>query len=68
MKYDESTSVTPWVTRMGLQNAFVVAAFAGLAQGLTVFIFIRYGQAMRRATVSRYQYYKEQRIAAGLSH
>ena len=53
---------------MGLQNAFIVAAFASLAQGLTVFIFIKYGQSMRRASVSRYQYYREQTIAAGLSH
>lgn len=68
MKSDESASITPWVTRMGLQNAFVVAAFAGLAQGLTVFIFIKYGQSMRRASLGRYQYYREQTIAAGLSH
>ena len=65
---DESGSITPWVTRMGLQNAFIVAAFVGLAQGLTVFIFIRYGQSMRRASVSRYQHYREERMAAGLIH
>ena len=53
---------------MGFQNAFIVAAFAGLAQGLTVFVFIRYGQSMRRASVGRYQHYREQMIAAGLSH
>ena len=53
---------------MGLQNAFIVAAFAGLAQVLTVFIFIRYGHTMRRASVSRYQHYREEMMAAGLVH
>ena len=67
-KSNEYDSITPWVTRMGPQNAFIVAAFAGLAQGLTVFIFIKYGQSMRRASVGRYQHYKEQMVAAGLSH
>ena len=53
---------------MGLQNAFIVAAFAGLTQVLTVFIFIRYGQSLRRASVGRYQHYREEMMAAGLIH
>ena len=53
---------------MGLQNAFIVAAFAGLAQVLTVLIFINYGHRMRRASVGRYQHYKEEMMAAGLVH
>ena len=53
---------------MGLQNAFIVAAFAGLAQVLTVSFFIRYGQSMRQASVGRYQYYREEMMAAGLIH
>lgn len=61
-------SITPWVTQMGLQNAFIVAAFAGLAQVLTVFFFIRYGQTMRQASVGRYQHYKEEMMAASLVH
>lgn len=63
-----SGSITPWVTNMGLQNGFIVAAFAGLAQVLTVFIFIRYGHTMRRASVSRYQHYREEMMAADLVH
>ena len=63
-----SGSITPWVTNMGLQNAFIVAAFAGLAQVLTVFVFIRYGQSMRRASVGRYQHYRDEMMAAGLVH
>lgn len=53
---------------MGLQNAFIVAAFAGLAQVLTVILFIIYGRTMRRASVGRYQHYKEEMMAAGLIH
>lgn len=45
---------------MGLQNAFIVAASAGLAQVLTVFYFIRYGRSMRQASVGRYQHYVAQ--------
>lgn len=65
---DCSGSITPWVTQMGLQNAFIVAAFAGLAQVLTVFLFIRYGRDMRQASVGRYEYYREKMMAAGLIH
>lgn len=65
---DKFGSITPWVTNMGLQNAFVVAAFAGLAQVLTIFVFIRYGQHMRQASVGRYQHYREEMMAAGLIH
>ena len=61
-------SITPWVTHMGLQNAFIVAAFAGLAQVLTVFFFIRYGQDMRQTSIRKYQHYKEEMMAAGLIH
>ena len=63
-----SASITPWVTQMGYQNAFIVAAFSGLAQVLTVFFFIRYGRTMRQASVSRYQHYRDDMMAAGLVH
>lgn len=53
---------------MGLQNAFIVAAFAGLAQVLTVFFFIQYGPNMRLASVGRYQHHREKMVAAGLVH
>lgn len=53
---------------MGLQNAFIVAAFAGLAQVLTVFFFLRYGHRMRQASASKYRHYTEEMMAAGLVH
>lgn len=52
---------------MGLQNAFIVAAFAGLAQVLTFLIFVRYGKRMRRASLGRYNKYVEQMARAGLT-
>ncbi|MCJ1459797.1 hypothetical protein MMC28_010176 [Mycoblastus sanguinarius] len=68
MSFAIGYGITPWITQMGLQNAFIVAAFAGLAQVLTVFFFIRYGQRMRRVSVKRYQHYREEMMAAGLVH
>lgn len=68
MSFAIGYGITPWVTQMGLQNAFIVAAFAGLAQVLTVFFFIRYGQTMRQASVGRYQHYKEEMMAVSLVH
>jgi len=35
MRFAIEYGLTPWVTDMGLQNAFIVAAFVGLAQVLT---------------------------------
>ncbi|KAL8717889.1 MAG: hypothetical protein Q9225_004914 [Loekoesia sp. 1 TL-2023] len=68
MSFAMGYGITPWVTDMGLQNAFVVAAFASLAQVLTVFVFIRYGQDMRRASIGRYERYKEEMVVTGLAH
>ena len=53
---------------MGLQNAFIVAAFAGLAQVLTFLIFVRYGKRMRIASVGRYRRYVQDMAEAGLTH
>ena len=66
MESDKFYSITPWITNMGLQNAFIVAAFAGLIQVLTVFFFIRYGKKMRQASVDKYLHYRAEMVAAGL--
>lgn len=68
METYKSYSITPWITNMGLQNAFIVAAFSGLIQVLTVFFFIRYGESMRRASVDKYMRYKNEMVVAGLAH
>jgi len=61
-------SITPWVTNMGLQNAFILAAFAGLAQVLTFLIFVKYGRTLRRRSVGRYKRYVKEMAEAGLVH
>ena len=53
---------------MGLQNAFIVAAFAGLAQVLSFLIMVKYGRSLRRASSKRYRLYVEEMKAAGLVH
>lgn len=63
-----SYGITPWVTNMGFQNAFLVAAFVGMAQAATFFIFVRYGKAMRRASSGRYMRYVSQMARDGVIH
>ena len=53
---------------MGLQNAFILAAFAGLAQVLTFLIFVKYGRTLRRRSVGRYNRYVKEMAEAGLIH
>ncbi len=61
-------SITPWVTNMGLQNAFILAAFAGLAQVLTFLIFVKHGRTLKRRSVGRYKRYVKEMAQAGLVH
>ncbi|KAF2162822.1 hypothetical protein M409DRAFT_68819 [Zasmidium cellare ATCC 36951] len=68
MSFGVSYGITPWVTNMGLQNAFLVAAFVGVAQAATFFVFVGYGKAMRRASSGRYRRYVEQMARDGVIH
>lgn len=68
MSFAINYGLTAWVTDMGYQNAFLVAAFAGMAQCATVFIFIRYGKSMRRRSAARYAKYVDQMAISGLIH
>ncbi|KAF2234641.1 MFS general substrate transporter [Viridothelium virens] len=65
MSFAVSYGITPWVTNMGLQNAFIVAAFAGLVQVSTFAVFLIWGRRLREASVPRYKYYVNQRREAG---
>ena len=53
---------------MGLQNAFLVAAFAGFAQVLSFLVFVKYGRHFRQVSEKRYHAYVEEMKAAGLVH
>lgn len=68
MSFAIGYSITPWVTNMGPQNAFIVAAFAGLAQVLSFLLMIQYGRARRQASSTRYRLYVHEMKAAGLIH
>lgn len=60
--------LTPWTSQMGLQNAFLVAAFVGMAQCATFLIFVKYGKQLRRHSAARYAKYVEKMAIAGVIH
>ena len=68
MSFAIGYGITPWVTNMGYQNAFIVAAFAGLAQVLTFLVFVKWGKRWREGTTRRYWKYVEEMAKAGLTH
>lgn len=53
---------------MGLQNAFLVAAFAGMAQVATFFIFVKFGKNLRRNSAPRYKKYVDKMAIQGMLH
>ncbi|KAK3722972.1 hypothetical protein LTR37_002118 [Vermiconidia calcicola] len=68
MSFAIGYGVTPWVTNMGLQNAFLLAAFAGMAQCATFFIVVRYGKQLRRDSAERYRKYVNKMAYLGVVH
>ena len=53
---------------MGYQNAFLVAAFVGMAQVLTFLIPIRWGKKWRVESAQKYHAYVADLADAGLAH
>jgi hypothetical protein len=68
MSFAVSYGITPWVTDMGYQNAFVLAAFAGLAQVLTFLAVVRWGKSWRVATKRRYYTFVKESEKLGITH
>lgn len=68
MSFAVNYGLTPWVDDMGLQNAFIVAAFVGMAQVCTIFFFTTWGKQMRKASAGRYAKYVAQMADSGLVH
>lgn len=68
MSFAVSYGLTPWVDGLGYQNAFLVAAFAGMAQVATFFAFVKWGKGMRRASADRYAKYVAQMAESGIIH
>jgi len=68
MSFAIGYGVTPWVTNMGYQNAFILAAFAGLAQVTTFLIFVKWGKKWRRASAEKFLKYVKEMQDAGIAH
>lgn len=68
MSFAVGYGITPWVTNMGYQNAFIVAAFAGLAQVLTFLLVVKYGKSWRVATRGRYEKFLAESQKLGVTH
>jgi MFS family permease len=68
MSFAIGYGVTPWVTNMGYQNAFILAAFAGLAQVLTFLAVVKWGKSWRRITKGRYYKFVKESDTLGVTH
>ena len=68
MSFAMGYGITPWVTNMGYQNAFIVAAFAGLAQVLTFLVVVKWGKSWREMTKGRYYKYVKEAESLGSNH
>ncbi|KAF5671979.1 transporter HOL1 [Fusarium circinatum] len=68
MSFAMGYGVTPWVTGMGYQSAFLVAAFVAMAQFSLAFVFIKYGKQLRRKSTASYFKYLKQVKNDGLIH
>jgi MFS family permease len=66
MSFAVGYGVTPWVTNMGFQNAFLVAAFVALAQISLYFAMIKWGQKLRARSADKYWRYVARVEAEGL--
>lgn len=65
MSFAIGYGITPWLG-IGLQNTFIVAAFAALAQCATFLIMVRYGKGFREKSIGRYEKYVGQITASGM--
>ncbi|TKA47271.1 hypothetical protein B0A54_02749 [Friedmanniomyces endolithicus] len=68
MSFAVGYGLTPWVTDMGLQNAFILAAFVGMAQCATFLILVKYGKELRRKSAPGYAKYVEKVASSGMLH
>ncbi|PQE16699.1 mfs transporter protein [Rutstroemia sp. NJR-2017a BBW] len=68
MSFALGYGITPWVTDMGYQNAFITAAFVGLAQVLTFLAVVKWGKSWRDKTKGRYYKYVQENEALGVTH
>ncbi|CAH0024518.1 unnamed protein product [Clonostachys rhizophaga] len=60
--------ITPWTENLGYQNAFLVAAAAGLLQVLTFLIMVKWGPQIRERSTDRYRRDVDRAIELGITH
>ena len=65
MSFAIGYGVTPWVTNLGLQTAYIIAAFAGMGAILTVFPIIKFGPSLRASSRARYFKLVKEAMAEG---
>ena len=68
MSFAINYGLTPWVENMGKQNAFILAAFAGLAECLTFLAMSKWGKGFRAKSKERYYAYAREKQQSGLVH
>lgn len=68
LSFAVSYGLTAWIDNLGIQNAFIVAAFAAMVQCASVLVMIRYGKTLRQRSAGRYSRYVEQMAQAGMAH
>ncbi|CAJ2512071.1 Uu.00g076960.m01.CDS01 [Anthostomella pinea] len=68
MSFAIGYAITPWVTNLGYQDAFVSVAFVGLAICSVFLVMVRWGKRFREA--KRVQYWREvtKRVEMGFVH
>ena len=66
MSFAINYGLTPWVENMGKQKAFILAAFAGLAECLTFLAVCKWGKGFRASSKERYYKYVKEKHNVGL--
>ena len=66
MSFAVNYGLAPWVGGMGLQNAFVLAAFVGMVQGLSFLGMVRWGKGCRERSKGRYYGFVREGRAVGV--
>lgn len=68
MSFALNYGLTPWITNMGLQNAFITAALVGLLQALSFLAMVRWGKGFRARSSQRYRRYVREGQSVGLNY
>ncbi|RDW87886.1 hypothetical protein BP5796_03580 [Coleophoma crateriformis] len=68
MGFAVTYAATPWITKLGVQNTFITAAFISMATSLSFLIMIKWGKQFREMGKNRYWRYVAEAKALSMSH